>query len=76
MSFVQLRHINPLPGILGVVLGRFEKVLVPEMNDGQLSTVLRDKLCMETLPFNKVTGPPFLIRELVEKIESLRGNAS
>jgi 2-oxoglutarate ferredoxin oxidoreductase subunit alpha len=76
VSFVHLRHINPLPKNLGELLGRFDKVLVPEMNDGQLSTLLRDKLCMETLPFSKVTGQPFLIRELVEKIESLRGDAS
>jgi 2-oxoglutarate ferredoxin oxidoreductase subunit alpha len=76
VSFVHLRHINPLPKNLGDLLGRFDKVLVPEMNDGQLSTLLRDKLCMETLPFSKVTGQPFLIRELVEKIESLRGDAS
>jgi 2-oxoglutarate/2-oxoacid ferredoxin oxidoreductase subunit alpha len=76
VSFVHLRHINPLPQNLGELLGCFDKVLVPEMNDGQLSTLLRDKLCMETLPFSKVTGQPFLIRELVEKIESLRGDAS
>ena len=76
VSFVHLRHINPLPRNLGEILGRFDKILMPEMNDGQLSTLLRDKLCMETLPFSKVTGQPFLIRELVEKIESLRGDAS
>lgn len=76
VSFVHLRHINPLPRNLGEVLGRFDKILMPEMNNGQLSTLLRDKLCMETLPFSKVTGQPFLIREIVEKIESLRGNAS
>ena len=76
VSFVHLRHINPLPKNLGELLGRFDKLLVPEMNNGQLSTLLRDKLCMETLPFSKVTGQPFLIRELVEKIESLRGDAS
>ncbi len=76
VSFVHLRHINPLPKNLGDVLGRFDKVLMPEMNGGQLSTLIRDKLCMETLPFSKVTGQPFLIREIVEKIESLRGDAS
>ena len=76
VSFVHLRHINPLPRNLGEILGRFDKILMPEMNDGQLSTLLRDKLCMETLPFSKVTGQPFLIREIVEKIESLRSNAS
>ena len=75
VSFVHLRHINPLPKNLGELLGRFDKVLVPEMNNGQLTTLLRDRLCMEALPFSKVTGQPFLIRELVEKIESLRGGA-
>ena len=76
VSFVHLRHINPLPRNLRELLGHFDKILVPEMNHGQLSTLLRDKLCMETLPFSKVTGQPFLIRELVDKIESLRGDAS
>ena len=76
VSFVHLRHINPLPKNLGELLGRFDKVLVPEMNNGQLTTLLRDRLCMEALPFSKVTGQPFLIRELVEEIESLRGDAS
>ena len=76
VSLVHLRHINPLPKNLRELLGRFDKVLIPEMNNGQLSTLLRDKLCMETLPFSKVTGQPFLIRELVGKIESLRGAAS
>ena len=76
VSFIHLRHINPLPKNLGELLGRFDKVLVPEMNGGQLTTLLRDRLCMEALSFSKVTGQPFLIRELVEKIESLRGDQS
>ena len=72
-SFVHLRHLNPLPKNLGELLGRFDKVLVPEMNNGQLTTLLRDKLCVEPVPFTKVTGQPFLIRELVAKIEDVRG---
>jgi len=75
VSFIHLRHLNPLPRNLPELIGRFDKVLVPEMNHGQLTTLLRDKLCVEPVPFNKVTGQPFLIRELVGKIESLRGNA-
>ena len=75
-SFIHLRHLNPLPKNLGDLLGRFDKVLVPEMNDGQLSTLLRDKLCVAPIPFTKVTGQPFLIRELVEKIESVRGGTA
>ncbi len=74
-SFVHLRHLNPLPKNLGDLLRRFDRVLVPEMNAGQLTTLLRDRLCIEPVPFNKVTGQPFLIRELVDKIESVRGGA-
>ena len=71
-SFLHLRHLNPLPGNLGNLLARFDKILVPEMNAGQLVTLLRDKLCVEPISFSKVSGQPFLIRELVDKIEQLR----
>jgi hypothetical protein len=46
------------------------------MNNGQLTTLLRANLCVEPVSFSKVTGQPFLIRELMEKIETLRGEAS
>jgi 2-oxoglutarate ferredoxin oxidoreductase subunit alpha len=75
-SFVHLRHLNPLPGNLGELLGCFDKVLVPEMNTGQLATLLRDKLGANPVSFAKVTGQPFLISELVEKIDALRGELS
>lgn len=76
VSFVHLRHLNPLPKNLAGLLGRFDKVLVPEMNNGQLTTLLRDRLCIETVPFSKMTGQPFLISELVAKIEEVRGAAA
>ena len=75
-SFVHLRHLHPLPNNLAELLSRFDKVLVPEMNNGQLTTLLRDQLCVEPVPFTKVTGQPFLIRELVDKIEEVRGGAA
>ena len=71
-SFVHLRHINPLPPNLGDLLSRFDKVLVPEMNNGQLATLLRDKLCIEPVSFCKVSGQPFRISELVDRIEAER----
>ncbi|MGB5165556.1 MAG: 2-oxoacid:acceptor oxidoreductase subunit alpha [Woeseiaceae bacterium] len=74
-SFVHLRYINPLPQNLKALLSRFDTVLIPEMNTGQLCTVLRDKLCVQTVSFSKVSGQPFLISELVEKIESLQNGA-
>ena len=76
VSFIHLRHLNPLPKNLGELLARFDKVLVPEMNDGQLTTLLRANLDVAPVSFSKVTGQPFLIRELVDKIEALRGEAS
>jgi len=76
VSFIHLRHLNPLPRNLGELLGRFDKVLVPEMNNGQLTTLLRANFRVEPVSFTKVTGQPFLIRELVEKIEALRGEAA
>ena len=69
-SFVHLRQLNPLPANLGSLLGRYRKVLVPEMNTGQLSTLLRDKLDVRPVTYSKVSGQPFLISELVERIES------
>ena len=71
-SFVHLRHINPLPPNLGELLGRFDKVLVPEMNNGQLATLLRDKLCIQPVSFCKVSGLPFRISELASRIEAER----
>jgi 2-oxoglutarate ferredoxin oxidoreductase subunit alpha len=68
VSLIHLRYLNPLPGNLGELLGRFDKVLVPEMNMGQLATLLRDKLELRPHQLNKVTGQPFLVSELVEQI--------
>ena len=75
-SFVHLRYLNPLPKNLAALLARFDKVLVPEMNTGQLASLLRDKLELRLISFPKVTGQPFLISELVEKIASIRGDVS
>ncbi len=70
-SFVHLRYLYPLPDHLAEMIGNFNKLLVPEMNMGQLSTVLRDKLGVNPTPFCKVTGQPFRISELLEKIQSM-----
>jgi 2-oxoglutarate ferredoxin oxidoreductase subunit alpha len=76
-SYVHIRYLNPLPKNLGALLSGFDKILVPEMNTGQLSTLLRDKLNATPISFPKVTGQPFLISELVEKIETvMKGETS
>jgi len=75
-SFVHLRYLNPLPANLGDLLANFGRVLVPEMNNGQLATLLRDKLRIDPVSFCKVSGQPFLISELVGRIEAIREGAS
>ena len=75
-SFIHLRHLHPFPKNLGDLLGRFDKLLVPEMNTGQLATLLRDKLCMDPVSFSKVSGQPFLISELIEEIAAVKKGQS
>jgi len=71
VSYTHLRHLFPFAQNLKELVGNFQQVLVPEMNMGQLSTLLRDKLGIEPTPFCKVTGQPFLISELLEKCRSM-----
>jgi 2-oxoglutarate ferredoxin oxidoreductase subunit alpha len=71
VSHIHIRYLSPLPENLGELLRGFDRILVPEMNMGQLASLLREKLGIETVQFNKVTGQPFLIGELVQKIRGL-----
>ncbi|HEU4619406.1 MAG TPA: 2-oxoacid:acceptor oxidoreductase subunit alpha [Gammaproteobacteria bacterium] len=70
VSLIHLRYLNPFPRNLGELLARFDRILVPEMNMGQLATLLRDKLGVETVQLNKVTGQPFLVAEIVAAIRA------
>jgi len=70
---VVLRHVWPLPADLGRVLDNFDRVLVPELNNGQLIRVLRDQYRRSFTPLNKIQGRPFRAQEIVEKAESLLG---
>lgn len=71
VSQVHLRHLNPFPANLEEVLGNFEKILVPELNMGQLSKMLRYQYLVDTISFNKIQGKPFKVGELITKIEEL-----
>ncbi|MHC4940577.1 MAG: 2-oxoacid:acceptor oxidoreductase subunit alpha [Planctomycetota bacterium] len=71
VSQVHLRWINPFPANLGEVLGNFEHVLVPELNTGQLSVLLRNKFLVKTEGLNKVHGKPFKTGELMDRIREL-----
>jgi len=69
VSHIHLRHIWPMPKNLGDLLKSYEKILVPEMNTGQLKTVLRDQYLVDAKPLNKVSGQPFRIAEIEAAIE-------
>lgn len=73
VSHTHIRYMNPPPRNLGDILNRFERILVPEMNLGQLITLLRSRYYGDQrfIPFSKVQGRPFTIREVSEKIKSL-----
>src|SRR6201981_651203 len=71
IGHVHLRHLNPLPSNLGEVISRFKKVLVPELNMGQLLWVLRAKYLVDAVGLNKIQGRPFKQTELEQKIEEM-----
>jgi 2-oxoglutarate ferredoxin oxidoreductase subunit alpha len=64
-----VRHLNPFPSNLGKVLSRFKKVLVPEMNLGQLLFLIRAKFLVDAKGVNKVQGKPFQVAELIDVIQ-------
>ena len=73
VSHVHLRHIWPLPRNLGELLGGFERVLVPEMNMGQLVKLLRSELLVPAEGLNKVSGKPFMIVEIEAALRDALG---
>jgi 2-oxoglutarate/2-oxoacid ferredoxin oxidoreductase subunit alpha len=73
IGHLHLRHLNPLPANVGDILKRYKKVLVPELNMGQLLWVLRAKFLVNAVGLNKIQGRPFKQAELDQKIEEMLG---
>ena len=71
VSRAHLRYLNPMPANLGEVLARFENVLVPEMNLGQLALLLRARFLKDVIGLNKVQGRPFTRTEILDRIEQI-----
>jgi len=67
ISSIHLRHLNPFPNDLEKLLSSFKKILAPELNLGQLSTLLKAKYIKEVIPYNKIQGKPFKVSELREE---------
>jgi 2-oxoglutarate ferredoxin oxidoreductase subunit alpha len=73
IGHLHLRHLNPLPANLAQVFKRYKKILVPELNMGQLLWILRAKYLVDAVGLNKIQGRPFKQAELEQKIEEVLG---
>jgi 2-oxoglutarate ferredoxin oxidoreductase subunit alpha len=71
LAHAHLRHVNPFPRNTGDVLRRYEKVLIPEMNLGQLLQLVRAQFLVDAIGYNRVRGFPLRAAELAEAIEVL-----
>lgn len=73
VTHAHLKYMNPFPKNLGDLLKRYDKVLIPEMNNGQLIRVIRDKYLIDAKGLNKIQGMPFTSVEIKEKIIEMAG---
>jgi 2-oxoglutarate ferredoxin oxidoreductase subunit alpha len=71
VSHAHIRYVRPLPSNLGDLLKKFDKVLVPEINNGQLIRILRDEYLVDAKPYNKITGQPITKGELIVAIKAM-----
>jgi 2-oxoglutarate ferredoxin oxidoreductase subunit alpha len=71
VAHIHIRYIAPMPANLGELLRGYDRIIVPEMNTGQLKTVLRDKYLVDARPLNKVSGQPFQIAEIAAAIDEI-----
>jgi 2-oxoglutarate ferredoxin oxidoreductase subunit alpha len=71
VSSIHLRHLNPFPANLGEVLRSFDRVLVPELNRGQLSKLLRAEFLVDAVSLSKLEGQPFRVEEIRARIDRL-----
>ncbi len=71
VATAHLRYVNPLPGNLGKLLASYDKVLIPEMNTGQLLKIIRAEFLLDATGLNKVAGEPFKVSEIADKIREM-----
>jgi 2-oxoglutarate ferredoxin oxidoreductase subunit alpha len=69
VASAHLRYLSPMPKNLGDVLKKYDKVLIPELNNGQLRMILRGKFLVDARGLNKIQGKPFLVEEIEQAIE-------
>ncbi|QDP20033.1 2-oxoacid:acceptor oxidoreductase subunit alpha [Sphingomonas xanthus] len=73
VSHIHIRYVAPFPNNLGELLRSYDRIIVPEMNTGQLKTLLRDQFLVDARPLNKVSGHPFRIAEIEAAIDEALG---
>jgi len=71
VAHAHVRYMNPLPKNLGDLLKKFDKILMPEMNNGQFIRIIRDRYLVPAIPFNKIQGLPFFTKEIKEKVKEV-----
>jgi 2-oxoglutarate ferredoxin oxidoreductase subunit alpha len=71
VAHAHLRYLNPFPPNLGELLSTYEKVLVPELNSGQLALLIRAQYLVDTLSFTKLRGQPFSVAEIETRIKEV-----
>jgi 2-oxoglutarate/2-oxoacid ferredoxin oxidoreductase subunit alpha len=76
VSHAHLRYVRPFPKNLGEILRNFDKVLIPEINNGQLIKIIRDQYLVDAIPYNKIMGIPITKTELALKLKELLGGAN
>ena len=74
VAHTHLRYMNPFPRNLGDIVKKYRKVLIPELNSGQLRLLIRGNFLVDAVGFNKVQGKPFLVSEVVRKIDEILAN--
>jgi 2-oxoglutarate ferredoxin oxidoreductase subunit alpha len=71
VSHAHLKYIRPFPKNLGNIISNFDKVLIPELNNGQLIRIIRDQFLIDAKGYNKIMGVPLTKKELVEAISEM-----
>ena len=71
VAHAHLRHLNPLPRNLGAILVRYQQILIPELNSGQLALLIRAGYLVDAVSFSKLKGQPFSVSEIETRIEEL-----
>ena len=76
IATAHLHYINPFPKNLGEVLNSYKRIIIPEVNTGQLRLLIRGHFLVDAVGINNLSGRSFYVNELVEEIESIIGEGS